>query len=246
MEWPQRFITKIKSQYFLFARSFSCCDLCENTISEHVLLCNDCLRKLPLFQQEVVDGDLLNWPIIYNALPNRCFDKLFCLSPYISPFTQWIPQFKYHGKFELATLFSALLVKQWLNANSYMFSNNTSPDLILSVPLHINKWQVRGYNQAHLIAKAFAKSVKIKYQDKALIRLVNNQSQVGYSGKNRRKNLKDMFAIGESLRSKTKHIILIDDVVTTGSTANQICQLLKKNGIEVVTLVAVCLTLPKH
>jgi len=249
MEWSQKFITKIQSKYALFIQSFSCCDLCGNSITEHALLCNDCLKNLPLFQQEIVKGDLLNWPIIHNALPNRYFDRLFCLSPYVSPFTQWMPQFKYHGKFELATLFSELLVKQWLNAssntNNNFSSDNTQPDLVLSVPLHVNKWQVRGYNQADLIAKAFAKKTQLRYQNTALIRLSNSQSQVGHSGAKRRNNLKGIFALNKPLLSQSKHVILIDDVVTTGSTANQICQLLKENGIEVVTLVAICLTLPK-
>jgi len=240
MEWQKKFITQIQSKYSMFIRSFSCCDLCENTTNEHALLCDFCFNNLPLFKQNIIGGDLLNWPQVHNALPNIHFDALFCLSPYIAPFTQWMPQFKYHGKFELATLFSELLVKQWSCSN-----DNSPPDLVLSVPLHINKWQIRGYNQAHLIAKNFANSLQINYQNTALIRKVNSQSQVGHSGKERRKNLKDMFALHEPLRSKTKHIILIDDVVTTGSTASEISHLLKKNGVEKVTLVAVCLTLPK-
>ena len=136
----------IKNYYQQLLRAFSHCDLCGNTASEHALLCSTCLHDLPLFDQTNIQGDLLNWPAINKALPNIYFDQLFCLSPYLPPFTQWLPQFKYQGRFELASLFSELIIQQW--SNSFI---DGSPDLVLSVPLHISKWQIRGYNQAHLI-----------------------------------------------------------------------------------------------
>ena len=114
----------------------------------------------------------------------------------------------------------------------------------MSVPLHSQKWQSRGYNQAHFIARHFAERVAIPYLDSALERIKKTTSQVGKTGNERRKNLKNAFAINVNNREVIEHVLLIDDVVTTGSTANEICKLLKKNGTKTVTLMTVSLSLP--
>lgn len=216
------------------------CDLCGNQTEHYPLICSTCLAELPLFNQEIIQGDLLNWPAINKGLPSIHFDHLFCLSPYLVPFKHWLPQFKYQGRFELASLFASLLAKKWLATQS------TVPvDLILSVPVHMSKWQERGYNQAHLIAKPFAKQLKIPYQGAALNRAKKNISQVGQTGKERRNNLANAFTFHQSLDKSIEHIILVDDVLTTGSTASEISKLLKDKGVKIVTVVTVCLTLPK-
>lgn len=150
---------------------------------------------------------------------------------------------KYLGRFELAPLFSALLCAQW----RAMAKNNTlAPvDLVLSVPLHVKKWQLRGYNQAHLIAKCFAKQLALPYDAKLVVRITNNTSQMGKTGIQRRKNLANAFVLQRNLASDIKHVLIIDDVVTTGTTVSEISKLLKQSGVETITLVTVCLTLPK-
>jgi ComF family protein len=246
MEWQ----TKIRAFYYQFLLLIGQCDLCCNSLGKynkkkqpHTLICSSCLEDLPLFHQEITQGDLLNWPAIHKSLPNTHFDHLFCLAPYIPPFTQWLPQLKYQGRFELATLFSNLLVHQWLAQN---LIKEIPVDLILSVPLHFSKWQVRGYNQAHLIAKPLAQRLDLPYDEAALVRTKKNNSQVGQTGSQRRSNLVKAFALIKTLPTNTKHIILVDDVLTTGSTVSEISMLLKQAGVTKVTVLTVCLTLPKH
>ena len=229
----------------------SCCDLCgtnvgkvvmSNRVLNQSLLCQYCLDDLPLFNLDLLQANLLAWPAIYRALPNIHFDCLLSLTPYISPMDHWLQQFKYQGRFELAALFSALLcnvlVTQWSTMTKV-------PDLVLSVPLHTSKWQVRGYNQAHLIAEKLAKEISLPYLPSALVRIKKNDSQVGKTGTQRRKNLRNAFALAFPLPMRVKHILLVDDVVTTGSTASEISKVLKSSGIDKVTLVTVCLSLPK-
>lgn len=238
------FYTKLYEYWQYFLSQLCCCDLCDTSVFQSnnqastLLLCSSCLQDLPLFDQNIVQGDLLNWPKICQALPQIHFDHLFCLAPYISPFTEWLPQFKYQGRFELASLFTELICQQW-QKNQPKDENS----LVLSVPLHINKWQVRGYNQAHLIAKKFAQTFHYNYCSTAIKRVRTNNSQVGESGISRRKNLKNTFEIN-SFHPLPDNIILIDDVVTTGSTASEISRLLKLAGAKKVTVIAVCLALP--
>jgi len=231
--------------------NIACCDLCgtnvgkvvlANRVIEQSLLCQNCLDDLPFFHPDILQANLLSWPAISRALPNIHFDYLLSLSPYISPVDRWLLQYKYQGRFELSSLFSALLCnvlsEQWPTAKE-------TPDLILSVPLHTSKWQIRGYNQAHLIAKKLSKAIQLPYLPSALERIQKNASQVGKTGLQRRKNLRNAFALVSPLPMYVKHVLLVDDVVTTGSTASEISKLLKAAGIEKVTLVTICLSLPK-
>jgi ComF family protein len=200
------------------------------------------VNDLPYFNQSLISGNLLSWPAVHRALPNIHFEHLFALSPYIYPFNRWLAQIKYLGRFELANLFSTLLYAQW---QASLINQVITPiDIVLSVPLHIKKWQVRGYNQAHLIAKSFADELSLPYDENLVIRVKNNDSQLGKTGSQRRKNLANAFALQGKLASHVKHVLLVDDVVTTGTTANEISKLLKQAGVETVTLVTVCLALP--
>lgn len=239
MEWQ----IKIQGYYQKLQLLLGQCDLCGNQTEKYPLLCAACFNDLPLFNQNIIQSDLLNWPAVNRALPKAKFDRLFCLSPYLPPFTHWLPDFKYNGRFELASIFANLLAEKWL-ALGYQHKEGNDY-LVLSVPLHSSKWQVRGYNQAHLVAKIFANKVELNYQALALQRVKKNSSQVGKTGEQRRKSLVNAFSVDKHLIKNYKHVLLIDDVLTTGSTVNEICKLLKVNGVETVTVVTVCLTLPK-
>ena len=247
MEWhdlskrENNWQSQIQAYYHRILLTFSQCDLCGNTPQQQTLICSACLADLPLFKQKAIHGDLLNWPAVNKSLPHTHFDHLFCLSPYIAPFNHWLSQFKYQGRFEIASLFTVLLANKWQETHP-----TSSVDLVLSVPLHISKWQQRGYNQAHLIAKSFSQRLQLPYQGDALIRIKKNTSQVGQTGLQRRNNLSNAFALRNPLPKEIKHVMLIDDVLTTGSTASEISKLLKLKGVDKVTVATVCLTLPKH
>jgi predicted amidophosphoribosyltransferase len=68
---------------------------------------------------------------------------------------------------------------------------------------------------------------------------------MGKTGSQRRKNLANAFQVQGTTVNQIKHVLLVDDVVTTGSTASEISKVLKESGIETVTVVTVCLALPK-
>ena len=250
----------------------TCCDLCGSARTKYLLLCSTCHQDLPVFHLAqglsnntsetaefipasfpVLQGDLLNWPAINKILLHHEFEHLICLSPYKAPFNQWLNQFKYHRRFELSSLFSQLLVDYWQRIKKAHAI--AVPDVIMPVPLHMHKWQSRGYNQAHLIAKDLAKSLAIKYQPSQLTRVKSTESQVGKTGAARRNNLYGAFSYTPDEISRDnkklppeyiipKHVMLIDDVVTTGATVNEISRCLKKMGVEKITVMAICLAIP--
>ncbi|WDD98914.1 ComF family protein [Thalassomonas actiniarum] len=224
----------------LLTTRLSSCDLCGSPCRQYALLCHTCAGDLPVFKTAGIRGDLLNWPAVNRALPKTCFDHLVSLSPYQWPLSMWLKQLKYQGRFELATLLGQVLADHWQKQiKPYL---EEAPGLVLPVPLHFSKWQLRGYNQAHLIAKTFAGQLDYRYQATALTRVKQTSAQVGQSGIARRKNLRRAFTVNTKLLPQ--HVLLIDDVITTGSTVNEISRQLKKQGVLKVTVVSACLTLP--
>lgn len=252
---------KIKSLHFTrlihqAKLATSSCNLCGSAPKTYPLLCDYCVADLPTFNYALIENNLLNWPAIHKALPNHTFDQLYALSPHEWPFSQWISLLKYKGRFDLANLLGKLLYDQWLKSNCqqnmYLHNKNTqsislnthSSILVVSVPLHIKKWQGRGYNQAHLIAKNFVLNTSISYAHNAIFRTKNTDTQVGQTGSNRRKNMNGAFELNPDI-IWPEHVIIIDDVVTTGTTVNEISSLLKKHGVQTVTVLSVTIALPK-
>jgi len=91
-------------------------------------------------------------------------------------------------------------------------------DYLVPVPLHPKREKVRGYNQSLEICKGISNITGVPVESAALIRKVNNPSQTHNSRFDRWKNVEDIFAIADKEVFRNKHILLVDDVITTGST----------------------------
>lgn len=239
-------LKRIKHYFKQGKLTLSSCSLCGHACQHTLLLCDYCYADLPVFNRELVGYNLLAWPAINQLLPKHQFEQLFCIAPYVWPFNLWIAKIKYQQHIEFATLVSDIMVRQWREYIKQPLTNvNDEAPSVVSVPLHIKKWQQRGFNQAHLIADHFAKAMNYRYHSNAIIRQKLTESQVGKSGVLRRKNLKNAFTLDQNEMAKiSKHVVLVDDVVTTGTTANEICRLLKAYGVKKITLLCVCIALP--
>jgi len=227
----------------------SCCELCGGSCQTRTFLCDFCANDLSLFDLHAVQGNLLLWPAINALLPKKMFTQLICVAPYHWPIDLWVRQLKYQGRFELIPLLSSLLFQQWQNSLKQQVASNRCfipPSLLLTVPIHIKKWQKRGFNQTHLLATKFAELANINYLPKALKRIDEHNDQAGQTGVSRRKNLRDAFALSSDFTSALpERVLLLDDVVTTGSTCNEICRILKQHGVKEITILSLCLSLPE-
>lgn len=105
------------------------------------------------------------------------------------------------------------------------------PKIVTSVPMHRDKFKKRGYNQAELLAKAAAKELKLPYAD-LLIKQKPTASMRGSDAQTRRSLLTDSFTLTKDAeeRIRDRQIILVDDVMTTGSTADACARLLRSGG----------------
>lgn len=107
-------------------------------------------------------------------------------------------------------------------------------DMIVSVPLHKNRELNRGYNQSLLISKALSRETGIKEFSRLLIRTRNTDAQSLLDRKSRRLNVKDAFSVINEELIKGKNILLIDDIMTTGTTVNECGRILKQAGANTV------------
>ncbi|MCU0480047.1 MAG: ComF family protein [Anaerolineae bacterium] len=107
------------------------------------------------------------------------------------------------------------------------------PDFITTVPMHPKKLAKRGYNQAGLIADAFADQVNLPYLPDALIRTKETISQVGLSAQERQENMRDVFN-AHSNEIQGKIMLIVDDVLTTGATLSECAEALIDGGAQAV------------
>jgi ComF family protein len=106
------------------------------------------------------------------------------------------------------------------------------------VPLHWQRQNMRGFNQAELLAKKLSSKLGIPCLT-LLKRTRNTHTQTSYDAQTRRTNIKNAFEIISSFQPLSSNLLLIDDVWTTGSTLQECCYVLKKNGIKKVWAVTI-------
>ncbi len=160
-------------------------------------------------------------------------------------FRDLVHKFKYKGKTGLAKPLGLLLLKTFLT-----YWEKQEIDLIVPVPLHIKRFRKRGFNQAFLLIRDWGAlsnvmNVEIPCMEidtQILKRSKKTAPQIGLGRGARQKNLKDAFSIDEPGKIAGKRILLVDDVLTTGTTANECSKVLLRKGalrVDVLTLARV-------
>ena len=124
-----------------------------------------------------------------------------------------IHNLKYHGKKEIGIkvgeVYGAMLKKS---------PHFQSVDCIIPVPLHPKKERIRGFNQSAVFAQGLSKSMEIPFHNNVLIRNTNTKTQTKKSRLDRVANVGDKFQIKHPQKVLGKHVLIVDDVVTTGAT----------------------------
>ncbi len=109
-------------------------------------------------------------------------------------------------------------------------------DVIMPVPLHPKKQHLRGYNQSETIALGMSSSMEKPYDTETLIRNVHTATQTRKGRFERWENVHDIFTVTNPQKVKGKHILVVDDVVTTGATLEACVSVLQANGAKAVSL----------
>ena len=140
-----------------------------------------------------------------------------------------VHHFKYEGGHYLDRDLGALL--------GHELEDIPAPDLIVPVPLHASRLRERTYNQSILLAHELGKQISRPVVTTLLSRVRNTPQQQGLRAKERTKNLRGAFACHQSVRGK--HVLLVDDVMTTGATATACSQALLDSGAAEVRVAVV-------
>lgn len=168
---------------------------------------------------------------------NFNFDRAFSLLPYNHTAKVSLSNFKYKGRREFAEYYADILYKHFETVISKL--NITA---VIPVPIHNKRLKIRGYNQAELIAEILAQKLKLPHISDYLIRSKNTLAQKNLDPISRRKNLKEAFEINKNSQYYNmllKNVLLIDDIYTTGSTADACSTALKDSGIKKVYVLCV-------
>jgi ComF family protein len=219
----------------------SFCLECEQRLPcrELPLLCNDCLSTIKYINSPKCTCCGTPFQTGQDHLCSQCMKKSFAFDfarsalYYREPITKLISALKFNG-----TL-SGLATLAQLARSSRHIADLSQPDLILPVPLHIQRLRERKFNQALVISHACFPADKYKINGNILLRHKATSPQTALSGTERRKNLTGAFSLRSPEQIRDKTIVLVDDVFTTGSTVNECAKVLKKAGakrIEVFTL----------
>ncbi len=147
---------------------------------------------------------------------------------------------KYSGAERIAERLGVFIANKIVNDEKLSTS-----DTIIPVPLHPARRRERGYNQSELIANSLGKELKIKSEHRLLVRVRQTQTQTLFDEDGRKKNIAGAFSIGKAFQGAVegKIILLVDDVITTGSTVKECAKVLKENGAAAVYAASAAITI---
>ena len=188
------------------------CPVCGRELAEgNRTVCSACRMAAPLtgFWREV-DNPVVRkfWGLVpvVNA-------SAFLFFVHGNGYRELIHGFKYHGQWH-----QAYEMGQWYGGELARGGLYADVDTVVPVPLHIRKRLSRGYNQAEYIARGIAASLGVPVDTGSVKRHRYNPSQALKEHRDRWKNVDGIFSVAHPERLKGRHILLVDDVLTTGAT----------------------------
>lgn len=198
---------------------------CAGCKKEGSFLCSECEEKIEIKETP-------------SHLPLKTkIEKIYCATEYRQDIVKdLIYDYKYKFIKEIKNELSRLIIKH-LEKTGFEKKGNY---LIIPVPLHKKRLRWRGFNQSELLAKKIGEHFKIPMENRALTRIKYTAPQALQENKEERlKNLKGAFECKNSKILENKHIILVDDIATTGSTIKECAKTLLANGAAKISVVVV-------
>lgn len=209
----------------------SICALCNQFHRNNLAVCAQCIELLtPL-------GPACRYcayplPDTHYLICGRCikkppyFDRTLVAYRFEEPLRSLLHRFKYHNGLYLSSFLSHLMMQA-------IKTEDKKPHCLIPVPMHPKRIRHRGFNQAAILAKSLARKLRIPCDVGACQKIINTAPQAGLDAEQRQKNLRHAF------KTKTlpyQHVALIDDLLTTGATANELALTLKKSGVQQVDI----------
>lgn len=212
------------------------CSICKTRVQNTDTLCNECFSRIRFISKPYCEkcGRPFEFQIADELFCGACltkkqvFHKARAAFKYDDFSRQLILPFKHSDHIELTTLLTNLLYQ----AGGDLFEE---ADILIPVPLHRFRLMKRKYNQSALLAKALSDRIKKPFATGVLLRVKHTQSQGHMKKAERKQNVSKAFQVKNALKIVGKHVLLIDDVMTSGATLNECAKALKKAGANKVS-----------
>ena len=187
-------------------------------------ICDECYKRFE------------NSKYIFKKIDDKYFDYMICDSFYIGSKKRLIHNFKFHEKSYLYKYFIELVLKK-----EKICEFLKKFDFITYIPMSYKRKLKRGYNQSELLAKELGRKLEIKVI-KTLEKSKNTKVQSTLKEEEREDNVKNAFSFLENIEIRNKNIVLVDDILTTGSTVNSASRILKQNGANKICVFTISKT----
>ena len=162
------------------------------------------------------------------------FARTTAVFGYAFPLDKLIQSMKYGEQLALAHAFAEKLICR--------IDKNSLPDCVIPMPLHPTKLRERGFNQSQLLAAKIARELDLELLPNACRRVRDTLPQSALPWKERKKNVRDAFCCDVDLTGR--HVVLVDDVLTTGASLNALAGAVQKCGAAEISAWVVARTLP--
>lgn len=197
--------------------STAVCSYCSSFIKPLGPACRNCAYPLP-------DSTYFKCGQCIKNPPS--FDTAYIAYRFEEPLRSLLLRFKYHNSLYLGAFLSQLMI----NA---IPQTTMSSQCLIPVPMHPGRLKKRGFNQAVVLTRLLARRLNLPYDLESCTKIINTAPQASLDGKQRQTNLRKAF---HTKPLPYQHIILVDDLLTTGSTANEVAKTLKKSGVQQVDI----------
>ena len=204
------------------------CLLCGDPGHDRLDLCRPCAESLPYIEAACPRCALplaAETPQLCGACQNTppAFDAAHALFHYEEPARYLIRSLKFGARYPSGRLLGTLLAER-------LRDRAERPQALIPVPLHPGRYRERGFNQALEIARTVSRRLGIPLDLDACRRIRATPAQAQLSARERRKNLRRAFVARPNLAYR--HVAILDDVVTTGTTVNELAKTLRRAGVE--------------
>jgi ComF family protein len=209
------------------------CDGCKRTLlKDEKYLCNYCLSNLPKTNFHTQKNNPVEMVFAGRIPVFRA--AAFCFFKQENSMQNIVHQLKYKGNKEIGVYLGHLFGLDLIKDEDF-----ETVDVILPIPLHAKKLKKRGYNQSEYIAKGMAEAMSKPIDTTSLIRVVETSTQTKKARYARWENTSGIFQLTAPEKLTGKHILLVDDIITTGATIESAAQQLmhlEEIKISVVSL----------
>lgn len=209
------------------------CNVCGKEIFSGGYFCQDCIEKFPFQDENICNRCGRATPFPTNSCLNCenklvSVDKARSLCRYDYPISSIVMKLKYGGNKYLASALTDFLYAIYLKSEM-------DADIVTFVPMTAKALKKRRYNHSKLLAEEFCKKANIPLSN-CVDKIKETDRQAKLKGKERQLNLVGAFKVNDKLAVKDKNVLIIDDVTTTGATAECLAAALKKAGAKRVYL----------